>query len=109
MILALTADEEGGKSNGVDWLLKNHRDLIDAEFALHQDGENGVVRLENGKPVMVEVDAAEKLYADYYQLTVTNRGGHSSLPVPDNAIYQLVGWAWHDWNVSPFAHLNLTT
>jgi acetylornithine deacetylase/succinyl-diaminopimelate desuccinylase-like protein len=86
IILALTADEEGGKSNGVDWLLKNHRDLIDAEFALNHDG--GGILAEHGKPVTMEIDAAEKLYADY-QLTVTNPGGHSSLPLPDNAIYHL--------------------
>jgi acetylornithine deacetylase/succinyl-diaminopimelate desuccinylase-like protein len=86
IILALTADEEGGKSNGVDWLLKNHRDLIDAEFVLNHDG--GGITSENGKPVMMDVDATEKLYADY-QLMVINPGGHSSLPVPDNAIYHL--------------------
>ncbi len=86
IILALTADEEGGKSNGVDWLLKNHRELIDADFVLNHDG--GGITSEHGKPVMMEVDATEKLYADY-QLSVTNPGGHSSLPVPDNAIYHL--------------------
>ena len=86
IILALTADEEGGKSNGVDWLLKNHRDLIDAEFALNADG--GGIYTRDGKPAIVTVDASEKLYADY-QLEVKNPGGHSSLPVPDNAIYHL--------------------
>ena len=86
IILALTADEEGGRSNGVDWLLKNHRELVEAEFVLNADG-GGITTL-NGKPVMMEVDATEKLYADY-ELTVTNPGGHSSLPVPDNAIYHL--------------------
>ena len=86
LILALTADEEGGQSNGVDWLLKNHRDLVDAEFVLNADG--GGVDTVKGKPLIVEMDATEKLYADY-QLTVTNPGGHSSLPVPDNAIYHL--------------------
>ncbi|HEX3738692.1 MAG TPA: M20/M25/M40 family metallo-hydrolase, partial [Terriglobales bacterium] len=86
IILALTADEEGGKSNGVDWLLKNHRDLIDAEFVLNHDG--GEVTMENGKAVALVVDATEKLYSDY-QLVVTNPGGHSSLPRPDNAIYEL--------------------
>jgi acetylornithine deacetylase/succinyl-diaminopimelate desuccinylase-like protein len=84
--LALTADEEGGKSNGVDWLIKNHRELIDAEFVLNHDG--GGILMNHGKPLMMVVDATEKLYADY-QLTVTNPGGHSSLPVPDNAIYHL--------------------
>ena len=86
IILALTADEEGGKSNGVDWLLKNHRDLIDAEFVLNHDG-GGILAI-HGKPLMMTVDASEKLYADY-TLTVTSPGGHSSLPVPDNAIYHL--------------------
>ncbi|MGH9430010.1 MAG: M20/M25/M40 family metallo-hydrolase [Terriglobia bacterium] len=86
IILALTADEEGGKSNGVDWLLKHHRNLIDAEFVLNSDG--GGVDTENGKPLIVSMDGSEKLYADF-QLTVTNPGGHSSLPVPDNAIYHL--------------------
>ncbi|MGH9725337.1 MAG: M20/M25/M40 family metallo-hydrolase, partial [Candidatus Acidiferrales bacterium] len=88
LILALTADEEGGKSNGVDWLLKNHRDLIDAEFVINADG--GGVDLQNGKPVMVSMDATEKLYGDY-QLQVTDPGGHSSVPRPDNAIYELAG------------------
>src|SRR5277367_6698929 len=68
IILALTADEEGGKSNGVDWLLKNHRDLIDAEYVLNHDG--GGVEVEKGKVLSVDVDASEKLYADF-QLTVT--------------------------------------
>lgn len=86
IILALTADEEGGKSNGVDWLLQNHRELIDAEFAL--DADNGGVNMVNGKVVSVSVEPTEKLYGDY-QLEVTNHGGHSSLPVPDNAIYHL--------------------
>ncbi len=86
LIVALTADEEGGKSNGVDWLVKNHRDLIDAEYVLNPDG--GGVDLDHGKAVSMDVDATEKLYGDY-QLTVTNPGGHSSLPVPDNAIYHL--------------------
>jgi acetylornithine deacetylase/succinyl-diaminopimelate desuccinylase-like protein len=86
IILALTADEEGGKSNGVDWLIKNHRDLINADYVLNPDG--GGVELHHGKATIFSVDASEKLYADY-QLTVTNPGGHSSLPVPDNAIYEL--------------------
>ena len=88
LIVAFTADEEGGKSNGVAWLVKNHRDLIDAEYVLNPDG--GGVDLDRGKAVSMDVDATEKLYGDY-QLTVTNPGGHSSLPVPDNAIYHLAG------------------
>jgi len=86
IILALTADEEGGKSNGVNWLLQNHRDLIDAEFALNPD--SGGVSMEHGKPMTVEFEATEKLYADY-QVLATNPGGHSSLPKPDNAIYHV--------------------
>jgi acetylornithine deacetylase/succinyl-diaminopimelate desuccinylase-like protein len=88
LILALTADEEGGKSNGVDWLLKNHRDLIDADFVLNADA--GGVTTVHGKAVNVDVEASEKIYADF-QLTATNPGGHSSLPVPDNAIYHIAG------------------
>ena len=84
IILALTADEEGGKSNGVEWLLENHRDLIDAEYALNPD--SGQIRTD--KPPAVEFEATEKLYADY-QLLATSPGGHSSLPVPDNAIYHV--------------------
>src|SRR6266849_5262910 len=86
IILALTADEEGGKSNGVNWLLKNHRDLVDAEFVLNPD--ELTVWTETGKATVVEVEAAEKTYSDY-QLVVTDAGGHSSLPTPHNAIYQL--------------------
>ncbi len=86
LILALTADEEGGKSNGVDWLLKNHRDWVDAEFVLNADA-GGVTTIQR-KPLNVDIEASEKLYADF-QLTVTNPGGHSSIPVPDNAIYHL--------------------
>jgi acetylornithine deacetylase/succinyl-diaminopimelate desuccinylase-like protein len=86
IILALTADEEGGTSNGVSWLLQNHRDLVDAEFALNPD--SGGVATEHGRPVAVEFEATEKLYGDY-QLLATNPGGHSSLPKPDNAIYRV--------------------
>src|SRR5208282_161947 len=86
IILALTADEEGGASNGVDWLLKNHRDLIDAEYILNPDA--GDFEMDQGKRLLVGIQASEKLYADF-TLEVHNKGGHSSLPVPDNAIYQL--------------------
>jgi acetylornithine deacetylase/succinyl-diaminopimelate desuccinylase-like protein len=86
IILALTADEEGGKSNGIDWLVKNHRGLIDSEMVFNHDG--GGILGDQGKPVMMTLDATEKLYADFH-LSVTNPGGHSSLPRPDNAIYAL--------------------
>ncbi len=86
LILALTADEEGGKSNGVEWLLKNHRDLVDAAFVLNADA--GGLTTAHGKVVDLDVEASEKQYADF-ELTVRNAGGHSSLPTPDNAIYHL--------------------
>ena len=86
IILALTADEEGGTFNGVDWLLKQHRELVDADFALNPD--SGGVTTQHGKALAVEVASAEKLYADF-ELKATNPGGHSSLPVADNAIYHV--------------------
>ncbi|HYL02613.1 MAG TPA: M20/M25/M40 family metallo-hydrolase [Steroidobacteraceae bacterium] len=86
VILALTADEEGGCCNGMSWLVRNHRELVEAEFALNQDDYS--VILEQDRPVYFRLDASEKLYADY-QLTVTSRGGHSAEPVADNAIYTL--------------------
>jgi acetylornithine deacetylase/succinyl-diaminopimelate desuccinylase-like protein len=86
LILALTADEEGGKFDGADWLVREHRDLVDAAYVINPDA--GGIELEHGRPLVAEVEATEKLYADY-QLTATNRGGHSSLPRPDNAIYEL--------------------
>jgi acetylornithine deacetylase/succinyl-diaminopimelate desuccinylase-like protein len=106
IILALTADEEGGTDNGVDWLLKNHRDLIDAEFALNPD--SGGVNADAGKPVLMDVEATEKVYADF-ELTATNPGGHSSLPRPDNAIYELTG-ALNRLQATPFPfELNAVT
>jgi acetylornithine deacetylase/succinyl-diaminopimelate desuccinylase-like protein len=86
LILALTADEEGGKSNGVDWLIKNHRDLVDAEYIINPDA--GDFELDHGKRMLVGIQASEKLYQDF-DLKVTNPGGHSSLPTSENAIYQL--------------------
>jgi acetylornithine deacetylase/succinyl-diaminopimelate desuccinylase-like protein len=86
VILALTADEEGGDANGVDFLLDRHRGLIDAAYAINEGGGGS---LRDGKPFLNSVQAAEKVYADF-TLTAHNRGGHSSVPRPDNAIYQLV-------------------
>ena len=85
LILALTADEEGGDFNGVEWLVKNHKDLIDAEFAINEGG-GGTMR--KGNYLTNEVQASEKVFQDF-KLEVTNPGGHSSLPVKDNAIYHL--------------------
>jgi acetylornithine deacetylase/succinyl-diaminopimelate desuccinylase-like protein len=85
IILALTADEEGGPNNGVKWLIENHRNLVDAEFAINEGG-GGVMK--KGKYLTNEVQAAEKVYQDV-RLEIKNSGGHSSLPVKDNAIYRL--------------------
>jgi acetylornithine deacetylase/succinyl-diaminopimelate desuccinylase-like protein len=85
IILALTADEEGGDHNGVDWLLKNHRARVDAEYGLNEGG-NGLAR--GGRKIANQVQASEKVYVDY-RLEVTNPGGHSSRPARDNAIYHL--------------------
>jgi acetylornithine deacetylase/succinyl-diaminopimelate desuccinylase-like protein len=88
IIVALTADEEGGGPyNGVDWLIKNHRELIDADIALN---EGGWGEEENGKKISNDLQVTEK-YVINYTLSVTNKGGHSSMPVPDNAIYHLAG------------------
>jgi acetylornithine deacetylase/succinyl-diaminopimelate desuccinylase-like protein len=86
LILALTADEEGGKFNGADWLVSQHRDLVDAAFVINPDA--GGVELDHGRTVVADVEATEKVYSDF-QITAANRGGHSSLPRPDNAIYEL--------------------
>jgi acetylornithine deacetylase/succinyl-diaminopimelate desuccinylase-like protein len=86
LILALTADEEGGKFNGADWLVREHRELVDAAWVLNPDA--GGVELEHGRAVVADVEATEKVYSDF-QVTATNRGGHSSRPRPDNAIYEL--------------------
>jgi acetylornithine deacetylase/succinyl-diaminopimelate desuccinylase-like protein len=86
LIVALTADEEGGGPyNGVDWLIKNHRELIDAELCLN---EGGWGEIKAGKPVANDLQVSEK-YVMSFRLEVKNKGGHSSLPVPDNAIYHL--------------------
>lgn len=87
LILALTADEEGGKFNGAHWLVENHRDLVDAAFVINPDA--GGVELDHGRAVVADVEATEKVYADY-QVKAVNSGGHSSRPRPDNAIYELM-------------------
>ena len=85
IIVALTADEEGGDHNGVVFLLAEHRELIDAEFALNEGGDGS---LKNGKRISNNVQASEKVYQSF-RLEVTNPGGHSSLPLKDNAITHL--------------------
>jgi acetylornithine deacetylase/succinyl-diaminopimelate desuccinylase-like protein len=87
LIFAFTADEEaGGDSNGPAFLLKEHRDLIDAVEVINLDGGGG--NLQNGRPLYFEVGTSEKTYLTF-TLETTSPGGHGSLPGPDNAIYRL--------------------
>jgi acetylornithine deacetylase/succinyl-diaminopimelate desuccinylase-like protein len=85
LIVALTADEETGDFNGVSWLLSEHRDLIDSAFALNEGGGG---RMKDGKRIYNGVGASEKVYVTF-GLETHNKGGHSSVPRPDNAIYEL--------------------
>jgi acetylornithine deacetylase/succinyl-diaminopimelate desuccinylase-like protein len=85
IILALTADEEGGNYNGVQWLIANHRDLVNAEYALNEGGES---QMKDGNYLMNALQPSEKAYQSF-RLEVRNAGGHSSRPAKDNAIYRL--------------------
>ncbi|HEY2026324.1 MAG TPA: M20/M25/M40 family metallo-hydrolase [Gemmatimonadaceae bacterium] len=85
LILALTADEESGDANGVEWLIANHRALIDAAYALNEGGGG---TLAGDRPIFHSIQAAEKVPVNF-TLTAVNPGGHSSVPRPDNAIYEL--------------------
>jgi len=85
VIVALTADEESGPFNGVDWLIKNHRDLVDAGIVINEGG-GGVLR--DGKPLFQALQVMQKVTTNL-TLRATNRGGHSSVPRDDNAITSL--------------------
>jgi acetylornithine deacetylase/succinyl-diaminopimelate desuccinylase-like protein len=86
-ILALTADEEaGGLDNGVDWLVKTHRPLIDAAFCVNTDGGGGEIK--RGKYIALPVQTAEKVYLSF-KLELTDKGGHSSIPTKANPIFRL--------------------
>jgi acetylornithine deacetylase/succinyl-diaminopimelate desuccinylase-like protein len=85
-VLALTAGEEDGGDNGVEWLLAHRPELIKAQYSVNVDG--GGPEIRNGKPAVLSVETAEKVYLSF-TLTVRHPGGHSSLPTPDNAIYRL--------------------
>ncbi len=87
IVLALTADEETGGSNGVEWLLRNRRADIDAQLALNEGG-GGTLR--GGKPSVQSVQVSEKMFLSF-DFEATNAGGHSSVPTRDNAIYDLAG------------------
>jgi acetylornithine deacetylase/succinyl-diaminopimelate desuccinylase-like protein len=85
VIIVLTGDEETAQDS-IQWLLKEHRPLVDAEFAFNTD--SGGIILRSGRPSLFTVQASEKVYADY-QFEATDVGGHSSLARPDNPIYTL--------------------
>ncbi len=88
IIVALTADEEGGGPyNGVDWLIKNQHELIDAELALN---EGGWGESDGEKKISNNLQVSEK-YVINFRFEVRNKGGHSSIPVANNAIYHLAG------------------
>lgn len=107
IIVAFTADEEsGGGANGVDWLLKAHRDLIDAEFALNPDAGGGIS--QGDKRLYIGMETSEKIFTTF-RIEVTNKGGHSSLPEPDNAIYRLAAGLTRLSRLSFPVHTNTTT
>jgi acetylornithine deacetylase/succinyl-diaminopimelate desuccinylase-like protein len=106
MILMLTADEEGGGDDGAEWLVTNRRPLVDAGFAVNPDA--GGLLLSGGKPVELDLEETEKVYTDFV-LTARNPGGHSSRPMPENALY-LVADALGRVERSPFpVELNAVT
>jgi acetylornithine deacetylase/succinyl-diaminopimelate desuccinylase-like protein len=86
LVILFSGDEETTGATAQD-LVRNHRDLVDAEYALNSDGGGGTLG-DDGKPLVYSLQTAEKTYASY-ELTVRNPGGHSSTPRPDNAIYDL--------------------
>src|ERR687896_2207641 len=85
LVIVLTGDEET-TGEGIQGLLDKHRNLVDADFALNTDGGGGELR--DGKAIAFTVQTAEKVYLTF-QLEVRNKGGHSSVPEKDNAIYRL--------------------
>ncbi|MBL6690922.1 MAG: M20/M25/M40 family metallo-hydrolase [Pseudomonadales bacterium] len=87
IILALTADEESGPHNGALHLIREHPELVDAGIVFNEGG-GGLIK--DGEYIANTVQTAEKTYQSY-RLEITNRGGHSSLPRQDNAIYELAG------------------
>lgn len=117
LIIVYTGDEETSQDT-MDDLVKHHRDLVDAEFALNTDAGGGELS-ETGKPLVYGLQTAEKAYASF-ELTTHNPGGHSSLPRPDNAIYELAdalkkvqGYRfpvmWNDTTLASFKALGAST
>jgi acetylornithine deacetylase/succinyl-diaminopimelate desuccinylase-like protein len=85
IIVCLTSDEEVAGPNGIQWLLKEHRDLVDAEFCINEGGSGQII---DGDYKLNEIQIAEKIYQSY-RLVAKTKGGHSSLPTKDNSIYEL--------------------
>lgn len=81
VIVALTSGEETGGDPGVRWLVKNHRDLIDAELALNEGGDL-VLAGDQSKIESVQLAVAEKTYKSF-KLQTKGTGGHSSVPPMD--------------------------
>jgi acetylornithine deacetylase/succinyl-diaminopimelate desuccinylase-like protein len=88
IIAAFTADEEAGTADGVRWLLKAHRDLLDAALAINPD--EGAAGLRAGKRVYYGIQTSTKRYISY-RLETAGKSGHTAIPQPDNAIYKLAG------------------
>lgn len=86
IVLAMTAGEESGNANGVEWLIANRRDLVDVAYVVNVDGGGGVYR--GTKRLEFHVQAAEKVYQTF-TFTTRDRGGHSSVPQPNNPVYRL--------------------
>ena len=88
LILALTCDEEviPSPTNGVEFLLKHHRDLIEAELAFDEGGSGSLDDM--GRPVFQGLKVAEKIYQTF-EMVATDRGGHSSVPRRDNPIFDV--------------------
>ena len=108
LVIVFTGDEETEQDTTRD-LVANHRDLIDAEFALNADGGEGTLDEQTGAPQVYRIQGAEKSSVTF-ELTIRNPGGHSSLPRSDNAIYQLADVLkavqayrfpvmWNDWTL----------
>ena len=117
LILYFSGDEETEMGTAVD-TVKNHRALVDAEFALNADAGGGVLDDATGRPLYYSFQTAEKTYADFF-LTARNSGGHSSQPRDDNAIYELADAlskvrahkfpiAWNDTTLASFSHSSTT-
>jgi acetylornithine deacetylase/succinyl-diaminopimelate desuccinylase-like protein len=118
LLIAFSGDEETTQVSTED-MVKNHRDVMNAEFALNGDGGGGTVSEETGKAVFYDVQGAEKSSVTY-ELTATNPGGHSSRPRPDNAIYDIADAIsairqysfpvkWNEWTIGNFKETGAVT